>query len=297
MAADHPYTLERMPPTPEQVMHEGAPLLHYFGIEGDPTTFERPDQYDQFRLALRQLDPRYKEDRVLVRYELEADPTRWPDDAVEITMDTARTYQMLEDQTPLRGMFAAAVVLGGARQSNLERTRHGATAIASGKAVVGELVGAGIPRRLPEAEQENTANYAPGAENEFDLIAGAVRTVAKERPGLLVSEFYVDDTRAGTPEVLNAVLGALRRSGKLSTGGDVAAITTQIYRRSTQLDLARIARRHGVTRTYVAGSPSAPATVAKRTNGTYHSENLRTLKAAVNAVEEHRLGLPVDYKF
>jgi hypothetical protein len=194
-------------------------------------------------------------------------------------------------------MFAAAVILAGARQSNLERSRYGAEAILSGDAVVGELVGAGIPRQLPEAERENAANYAPGAEDEFDLIAGAGRVIAKEHPGLLVSEFYVDDTRAGTPEVLNAVLTALRWGGKLPEDGAVAAITTQIYRRSTQLDLARIARRHGITRTDVAGNPSAPAAIAKRTNGTYHSENLRTLKAATNALEERSLGEPVDYKY
>lgn len=189
---------------------------------------------------------------------------------------------MLETETPLVGDYDVVIALGGARQSNLDRTRYAAEAVKSGKASIKQLVVAGSSRALGKGEPENTANYAPNATTEFDLVAGAAKTVAQENPGLVTSMFYVEDEKAGTPAVLEGVLQALKDSGALKEGAKVAAVTTQIYQESTELDLARVARQFGVSETFAAGNPSDPKVVEARKPATYLSEILRTLKAANN---------------
>jgi hypothetical protein len=192
---------------------------------------------------------------------------------------------MLETETPLQGNYDVVIVLGGARQSNLDRTRYAVDAIKKGNATFKHLVVAGSSRELQEAERENTTNYAPGAKTEFDLCVGAAATAAKENPGLVVSVMYVEDKRAGKPTVIENVLATLQSNGSLPGGASVAAVTTQIYQTSTERDLARIAEQFGVAETFVAGNPSDPSVVAKRTPATYLSEVLCTLRAALNDIE------------
>ena len=91
----------------------------------------------------------------------------------------------------------------------------------------------------------------------------------------------------GTPDIIDSVLSAMRGSGSLpSENATAAAITTQIYRASTELDIARVAKKYGIEQTFAAGTLSDPEIIAKRTPATYLSEIVRTLKAATLAYEE-----------
>lgn len=267
-------------PTGEQLLQVGSEFLQHFGVEANPV--ENPEG---FRAALQQLDPRYQGGRDLVRWQLEADQTEWDDTTKDVIMRSAEGMRMLEAETPLLGNFDAVIVLGGARQSNLDRTRYAVDAIKDGNANAKQLIVAGSSRELSEAEQEDTANYAPGAKTEFDLCLGAAATVAKENPGLVASVMYVEDQKAGTPAVIEKVLSSLRDNGSLPEGASVASVTTQIYQASTERDLDRVATQFGVAETYTAGNPSDPNVVSKRTPATYLSEVLRTLRAAVNDIE------------
>ena len=65
-------------------------------------------------------------------------------------------------------------------------------------------------------------------------------------------------------------------------------MTTQIYQESTALDLARVAKAFGAEYTLAAGNPSDPELVAKRTPATYLTEIIRTLKAAMLALEAEK---------
>lgn len=266
--------------TPEQAFQAGAEFLQHFGVEVNPA-----EQPEAFTAALAQLDPRYQGGRELVRWQLEADQTEWPEDTKQVIMRAAEGMRMLVPETPLTGHYDVVIALGGARQSNLDRTRYAAQAVHEGKANVDRLVVAGSKRKLNEQEQQNVANYATGATTEADLVAGAASTVAHETSDVNPEVHVIDSERAGTPDVVESVLQAMKDRGELPEGSSVAAVTTQIYQASTELDLARVARKFGVTETFTAGNPSDPKIVEARTPATYLSEVLRTLRAAVNAAQ------------
>ncbi len=265
---------------PQEVLQTGAELLQHFGVNVSPI-----EQPEQFLEAMAQLDPRYQGGRELVRWQLEDDQTEWPEDTKQMIIRAAEGMRMLETETPLSGEFDAVIALGGARQSNLDRTRYAVEATKEGNANFKHLIVAGSSRELNEAEQENVANYAPGATTEFEACVGAAKTVAQENPGLITSVLYVEDKRAGTPAVIEKVLSTLQANGSIHEGSRIGAVTTQIYQGSTELDLARVAKQFGISETFTAGNPSDPKIVEARTPATYLSEVLRTLKAAVIAAQ------------
>jgi hypothetical protein len=266
--------------TAEQIYEASDRFLNHFGVEIDPT--ENPGS---FKAALQQLDPRYTGGLDLVRWQLEADQTEWGDATIGIIMQTAESMRMLAPETQLQGDSEVVVVLGGARQANLDRTRYATEGISSGRASTKQIIVAGSNRALPDGERENAANYAPGALTEFDLCVGAAAIIAKGSLGLTLGVNLTADPHAGTPAVIETVLTDLQNRGALPEGSRIAAVTTQIYQPATTLDLARVARRFGASETFTAGNPSDPKIVAKRTPATYLSEVLRTLRAAANDFE------------
>jgi hypothetical protein len=275
------------PLSPQQVLAAGSELLRHFGVTINPA--EQPTEFGE---ALIQLDPRYKKERTLVRFELEDDSTNWSEQDKAVAMTAAERLHILKPETPLVGEFDVVISMGAARQANLDRLRYAAAATKKGgSAHVGQLIAAGSARKLKEAEQHNTANYAPGAVDEFDLAAGAAKTVARETPGLVVGVVYVDNERASTSTVVETVLERLKAEGKLHTAMRLGAVTTQIYQPFTSIDVARVAKTYGIEQTFVAGNPSDPNIVAKRTPATYLSEVLRTLRAASESQAAEQLGL------
>lgn len=267
--------------TAQQVVDDGGYFIEHFKIEADPTK-DTPD----FLAALEQLNPRFQGGRDLVRWELENDPTEWDEKTKGIVMDASKSYRMLEKETPLVGFYDLAVILGGARQSNLDRARFAAQAVSNGNAVVLNMIVGGSNRELNESEQTNVANYALGAVDEYDLCAAAARSIGREYPGIVMSPLFVPEPKAGTPRIIERAIEAHTVRGKLPKNTGIAAVTTQIYQVSTGIDLSRVAKEKGVTvPTFTAGNPSDPEVMAKRTIATYLSENLRTLRAAANYLE------------
>lgn len=292
--------------TPEQVLEAGAELIDHFDVHVDPVK-----QPDAFVEAMDQLNPRFQGERPLVRFELEADQTEWPDETKGVIMRAAEGFRMLAPQTPFEGGFNTIIVLAGARQSNLDRMRYAARCLYTRASLtretpqgmtVGTLVVAGSRRPLNDTEKENVANYAPGAETEADLVHSTVKAIEPEQRKL-TQEFQrypqitgygsviAEGEKVGTPQVVEAVLTEMKdwhnQAGRtISREYRLGAVTTQIYQVSTELDLARIAKRFGIKETFTAGNPSDPLIVAKRTPATYLSEDLRTLKAAALAKKE-----------
>ncbi|MBX4190671.1 hypothetical protein KW794_01145 [Candidatus Saccharibacteria bacterium] len=268
---------------PYEVLSAGSELLNHFDINVNPIS-----QREQFLESIKQVDPRFQGDRNQVRWELEADQTEWPAFTKEIIMRAAENMRMLHYQTPLIGHYDAVIALGGARQSNLDRTRYAVECAKDQgyETTFKHLIVAGSGRKLNEQEQQATANYAPGAQTEFDLCVAAASVVAQENPGLITSVSYTDQERAGTPDIIETVLTSLQKSDQAIYGeSTIAAITTQIYQVSTDMDLRRIAKNFGIPNIYVAGNPSDPEIIAKRTPATYLTEVIRTLRAASLAAE------------
>ncbi len=266
--------------------------MSHFGLETDP--IESPQEFIE---SIKQLDPRYQGKRNLTRQDLEKDEKKWPQDTKDVITKTAEAMRMVRlgpegnpqsIETPLVGNYDAVICLGAARQANLDRTRYAVQCLRDPSLAprYRHLIVAGSDRKLIDSEKENTFNYAPNAENEFDLCVGAAQVVASENPGMIIGLSYTDNEKAGTPDVIRDVLTALQEADVVEYGdASVAAITTQIYQVSTELDLKRVAKEFGVTNVYVAGNPSDPELVATRTTATYLSEIVRTLKAAAMAVE------------
>lgn len=293
--------------SPEQVLDAGAELIDHFDVKVDPVA-----DPEAFVDAMDQLNPRFQGARPLVRFELEEDQTEWPEETKSVIMRTSEATRMLVPQTPLEGSFDTIISLAGARQANLDRMRYAArclytrasldTPLPDGTIRGGSLVFAGSLRPLSEAEKENVSNYALGAETEADLVEATLEELEDEQ-FFLTQEFrkwpqimnygmvIADGERVGTPQVVETVLKELTEGHDETVRGfpddyRLGAVTTQIYQVATELDLARVAKRFGITQTFTAGNPSDPSIIAKRTPATYFSEDLRTLKAAALAKME-----------
>lgn len=278
---------------PQEVFHAGAELLEHFNINIDPAA-----EPDRFQEALKQIDPRYKGDRHLIRYDLESDENEWPDRTKQVIIQAAENMRMtsfnsegetVKIETPLEGHYDLVVTLGGARQANLDRLRYAVDALNNGHASFDRLVVAGAQRPLRDDEKANVVNYAPKAETEMDLLVAAAKVIEGENPGLNVAVFGIDyekpdGKKAGTPDVLDSLFTNLQAESEIQPGSRVGIVTTQIYQVSTELDSMRIGRKYGLE-TWAAGNPSDPRIIKARTPATYLSEVLRTLKAATLAAQ------------
>lgn len=284
------------PLSPEQVLRAGAEFLERFDIKVDPVTRLPVAGREEFVEAMDQLNPRFKGERSLVRFELEDDQTQWPEEDKTIIMRAAESMNMLKVETPLDGHFDLVVVLGGARKAPADRALYAVQA-SFASADFSQLLGVGSERPLGDTEKESTAEYAPEAEIEADLTEAAVTVVAVGEASRLAGQkqqypkiihynhMKVEGERAGTQEVIKKVLSSVReradKAGReVPASFRLGAVTTQIYQVATALDVARAAKEFGVRETAVGGNPSDPAIVARRTPATYFSEVLRTLKAA-----------------
>lgn len=280
--------------TAEQILTAGQPLVDHFGIEADPHS-----DREGFRSALAQLDPRYKGERSLVRWQLEADQTVWPEATDVLVKRTAESMRMMQTETPLQGRFDLVLVLGGARQAPADRARYAVKCLFSTADFI-EVAVLGSQRPLNEQEQANVTNYALKAQTEADLAVAAT-TVLQQEDSRLAEERQVkpkikhaypraiDQVKASTADVVAFELSKITGRGteaevELPQGFKLGAVTTQIYQPATQLDIVRVAKDYGITDVFTAGNPSDPNVVAKRTTATYLSEVLRTLRAASLAV-------------
>jgi len=267
-------------PSGEEVLRLSGEFLEHFGITVDP--YENPEE---FRGALKQLNPRYKGERTLVRWELEADQTEWDEKTEGVIMRTAESMGMLDQETHLPGCkYDAVIVMGGARKAPVDRAEYVKGADTD------LFIVAGSERPLPDKEKEVTAEYAPGAQVEYDL-SEAVAQILSEESDSPVWALPVRGEKVGTPQVIEAVLARVKEKGALPEGARIGVVTTQIYKTATELDANRIAKQYGVAKVDIAGNPSDPEVVAKRTPATYAAEVLRTLRSASNDIEANNTPL------
>lgn len=91
--------------------------------------------------------------------------------------DGARQLGLVESSKPDNTRPDYLVVLGGANKAPLDRLRYGLESIEE----VGEaVVYLGSARKISDAEKLKAADYAPRAETEFDLGAGAIEETLKD---------------------------------------------------------------------------------------------------------------------
>lgn len=257
---------------PQELLDQGSRILERFAVEVDPLADSA-----LFQRAMDELNPRYKDGRVLTRFELEADDTKWSTRDRNLIIDTGKKLGLTHPETPLVGSYDAVIAMGAARMAPLDRLEYAASAVSSDRAQAKVLVAAGSERIVQDGERSATDMYAPDAVTEFDLSVGAARKVARES-GLLVASLFVPGERAGNIDVFNTAGNALIRQGQLTRS--LGAVTTEIYRKATEMDLRFVARELGVPLIGVAGNPSDPAIVQRRTPATYLAEVVRTMRSA-----------------
>lgn len=297
--------------TPERTLEQAKPFLERFGINIDPNmdeaeveeknlvTINPYEDPERFEAALREINPRHKGDRHLIRNALEADHTVWDDETRKVIKDTAISYEMLtgefeadglpvQPETPLTGTHRLVITIGARPNATLEKSRHAAAAQESGVAHFDMLMISGAKRPMDSREQEEGAHFAPGAQTEFATCAATARVIAEENPGMAVTMLAVDRPKSNAPEVIDHVLSTMIQSGFLKKGDSIAVVTQQIYRYWTHLDLTRVAKQHGITEVTVAGCKSDPKKVAARTDALYVSEIIRNLRAATETIKAER---------
>ncbi len=149
----------------------------------------------------------------------------------------------------------------------MNRTAYAVEALDGGNAT-GKLIVSGCTRDLNPGEAE--AAGVPDAKLEADLAEAAAQEFELE-------SCIVEDPHADTGTVVEAII----RRYALGRGAQLALTTTQMYRLFYSLDAQRIGSIYGVETT-VAGCPSDPDLISRRTPATYIAEVIRTLQAAHN---------------
>jgi hypothetical protein len=254
--------------TATEVLDRTGLYLTHFELAVDPA--EDPAQ---FVAAVDELNPRFKGERTLVRFELEKDTTEFPAATKGIILETAVALEMLKHETPLVGEFDVIAALGAARRAPYDRIKYAVQAVKS-EAASGRVVAVANTRDLVPGEAEAAAAFIPaGAETEADLVRGAAAKVSEEED-VEIPVIVTDHPKADTETTVSTMMEQFGQDRLARVG----AVTTQIYWAKTELDMARFGRRYG-TDTAVAGNPSEPAIVGNRTMATYHSEILSTLYA------------------
>ncbi len=257
-------------------LREVNAFLKYFGIY-----YNAFDEKEAFIQALKENSPLYKSDQ-LVRWELATNHAEWPEEAVKVIMDAAKALRMLEPQTWIVGNFDAAIQIGGANQAPRLRAELVMEAIGRGHQISRLILTGSKRRELKEKEIESVANYAPNAKTEFDLARGVFDRLAPASGNLSIDLCPIDMDNAHNYNVLDSIVTAFY---PLHTAEypRICAVTTQIYQQALELDLLRVARKHGIPPENIlaAGTPSTEAVIKARTPLTYLAEINRTIWAAV----------------
>lgn len=256
--------------TADAVLDATQAFREHFGVGVDPR--QDPEQFDQ---AIDEVNPRFNGERKhidVVRFQLEGDTTDYTIQDKKVIMRAAGALDMLAPETPMVGEFDVIAGLGAARMANYDRLKYGAEAIRTGNAA-GRLIAAGSIRELKPGEAASAAYYASEVSaTEADLLHSAAEKIGEEYD-IEVPVVIVGDRRAHNAMIFDGIIRAFPHVRRL------AGITTQIYQVPTSLDFERQGRLAGVA-TAIAGNPSDPAIVAKRTPATYQSEVTRAQKAA-----------------
>ncbi|MEI7792533.1 MAG: hypothetical protein WCI57_03570 [Candidatus Berkelbacteria bacterium] len=257
-------------------LREVNAFLKYFEIY-----YNALDEKEAFIQALKENSPLYKSD-ARVRWELAADHREWPEEAVKVIMDAAKALRMLEPQTWIVGNFDAAITIGGANQAPLARAEFVMDAISRGHRISQLVLTGSSKRELKASEIENVKNYARNATTEFGLARAVFDLLAPKSGTMTINLYRVELNNAHNYNVLdNVIVDYLTE--RLPDDPRICAVTTQIYQQALELDLLRVARKHGIPPENIlaAGTPSTEAVIKARTPLTYLAEINRTIWAAV----------------
>lgn len=132
---------------------------------------------------------------------------------------------LVESSKPTNKRPNSLAILGGANRSPLDRLRYGLEVVED----FDQVAYLGSSRRLSDAEKEKAADYAPGAETEFDLGCGAFET--------LLGATMVDETRIDrNGDVWIMRIYEFERSGEVKKGFVLSTPQKIGERRATTYD-------------------------------------------------------------
>lgn len=275
MSAPEQPTTEQLQ-DPAYAFEQGQAFAERFGVTANP--MEQPQAYDEAMLAV---NPRTA--KQLLRYQLEEATTEWsPEDAALID-GTAVNLGVKTDEYPFAPgtEYDLAIVAGGARDAMPDRGEYLAQAQESGLIAVKKVVVVGDPRNLPEAERKHVEPWAPGIQQGYGMATATVAKMRRDHPELYGEQndkLDVLHLQTAMPDQRAAVNEAILREG-IRAGGRIAVVTSALYVPFKTHKSLAVARPLGVA-VDVAGAPSRPAVVARRTPDTYFSENAQTLMSA-----------------
>lgn len=94
-------------------------------------------------------------------------------EAWDVIFEAADQLGLIESTVPTEKNPNWLIIPGGANKAPLHRLTYGLESVDS----FGQLVYLGAGRNISDLEKENAAEYAPGAETEYDLGCGAFETL------------------------------------------------------------------------------------------------------------------------
>lgn len=145
-------------------------LAELYGLDGAGTdNYESLDQLK--KLSNENWDFRNGKERQ------EAAETSFNEEETKSIIDAANALGMIDSSSPQRDSYDFCTVLGGANRAPLLRVQYAREQIDNNGVKVPYIILLGSSRPLSDLEREKTSDYAPGAQDEFDLMNGAVETV------------------------------------------------------------------------------------------------------------------------
>ena len=145
-------------------------LAELYGLEGVGT--DKYESLDQLKkISNDNWDFRKGKERQ------EAVETSFNEEETKSIIDAANALGMIDSSSPQRESYDFCTVLGGANRSPLLRVQYAKEQIDNSGVSVPYIILLGSSRPLDDDEKAKTEDYAPGAQDEFDLMNGAVETV------------------------------------------------------------------------------------------------------------------------
>ena len=270
--------------TPRSILANPATglLLEALGYKADP--FKNLEDVVRF---CEEMNPRFpKDQRKLVRADLEKDSTNWPRNISMAIDNMSRQLGMRHGETPLPDeAYSLIVAFGGNRFAPLHRLLYVVNLLLERRVETGIVISVGSTRILREGDRPVAPDYAPSAETEIDLCNGAVNYVKKRYPDLNIVTVCKEDPEADTLGVIEAVMAYydanVRKSADpISVGG----VTTRIYSPNLEVDMGVAAKIYGWDGFAVAGHASDPLMMFNRTDATYLSELLTLIRKVAMAL-------------
>jgi len=210
---------------------------------------------------------------------------QWVSEDIETIYALADFGEMRASGMPAEGTFDLGIAIGAVNQAPKNRLDYIFSLMNTNAAHFRHIAIGGNPNRLiDDTIRKNAENYAPLANDEFDLCANAARVAEKNNPGTGVTVYAITGDKVCNNTVLSTICKKSLQNGILRRSSWVLAVTTPIYY-STLLEDVKLVQKELDIEIFVAGNTTAQSIIDGRKVSHYYSECLRWIWAMLNSAK------------